>query len=232
MPATEERVDRLEIALESFIRNVGIEFNKAYNSNEEFKLEMKEFKLEMKEFKDEMKEFKNEMKEFKNEMKTEMKEFKAEMKDSIKDLNKKFGDMSRKLGTIVEDLVLPSMPRIIKEKFGFELEAFFINSKFKKNGRNQEYDAIGLYQNYVFLNSTKTTLREKDIVDFKLLRDDLLFWFPEHKGKKIIGVLAAFDISENVLIACEKEGLMVMGAGGDLMELRNREDFRPLEFIL
>lgn len=200
MSTTAEKVDRLELALESFIRNVGIEFNKSYNSNEEFKNEMKEFRIEMKE--------------------------------SIQDLNKKFGDMSRKLGTIVEDLVLPSMPRIINEKFGFELEAFYINSKFKKQGRNQEYDAIGLYKDFVFLNSTKTTLRDKDITDFKILMKDFLFWFPEHKGKKMVGVLAAFDISENVLSACEAEGFMVMGAGGDLMELRNSPKFQPKEFIL
>ena len=61
MPAVEDRVDHLEIALQNFIHSVGIEFNKAYNSNEEFKLEMKEFKDEMREFKDEMKEFKDEM---------------------------------------------------------------------------------------------------------------------------------------------------------------------------
>jgi len=45
MPATEERIDRLEITLQNFIQSVGIEFNKAYNSNEEFKREMMNFKL-------------------------------------------------------------------------------------------------------------------------------------------------------------------------------------------
>jgi len=237
MPATEERIDRLEITLQNFIQSVGIEFNKAYNSNEEFKREMKEFKNEMKEFKDEMKDFKNEMKDFKDEMKdfkNEMKEFKDEMKDfkdevklNIKDLNKKFGEMSRKLGTIVEDLVLPSMPRIIQEKFGFELEEFSINIKFKKEGRNQEFDAVGIYKDFVFLNSTKTTVRERDVLQLKQHIQDFPFWFPRHKGKKIYGILAGFDISESIVAYCEKEDFLIMGVGGDLMELLNSKNFMP-----
>ena len=209
MPTTEERVDRLEIALQNFIHSVGIEFNKAYNSNEQFKEEMKEFKREMKDFKD------------------EMKEFKEEMRANIKDLNKKFGDMSRKLGTIVEDLVLPSMPRIIQEKFGFELEEFTINNKFKKEGRNQEFDAVGVYKDFVFLNSTKTTVRDSDVLQLKQHIQDFPFWYPRHKGKKIYGILAGFDISESIIKICEKEDFLVMGVGGDLMELVNSPDFMP-----
>ena len=237
MPATEERIDRLELTLQNFIQSVGIEFNKAYNSNEEFKREMKEFKNEMKDFKDEMKDFKDEMKDFKDEMKDfkdEMKDFKDEMKDfkdevklNIKDLNKKFGEMSRKLGTIVEDLVLPSMPRIIQEKFGFELEEFSINIKFKKEGRNQEFDAVGIYKDFVFLNSTKTTVREKDVLQLKGHIQDFPFWFPIHKGKKIYGILAGFDIPESMIQLCEKEDFLVMGVGGDLMELLNSKNFMP-----
>ncbi|MCC5815816.1 MAG: hypothetical protein JJT78_13770 [Leptospira sp.] len=237
MPAVEDRVDHLEIALQNFIHSVGIEFNKAYNSNEEFKLEMKEFKDEMREFKDEMKEFKDEMREFKDEMKEfkdemrgfkdEMKEFKNEVQLNIKDLNKKFGDMSRKLGTIVEDLVLPSMPRIIREKFDYELEEFSINIKMKKDGRNQEFDAIGIYKNFVFLNSTKTTIRESDVSQLQQLIEVFPTWFPQHKGKKIYGILAGFDVSDSIIQLCERPDFLVMGVGGDLMELVNSKDFMP-----
>ncbi len=244
MPALEERVDNLEIALQNFIHSVGIEFNKSYNSTEEFKAEMKEFKAEMKDFKDEMKDFKDEMKEFKDEMKEfkdemkdfkdEMKDFKnstlqfiSEMKDNVRDMNKKFGEMSRKLGTIVEDLVIPSMPRIILEKFGFELEEFSINIKLKKYGQNQEYDAIGIYRDRIFLNSTKTTIRENDISQLKDHIKELSYWFPAYKGKQVFGILAGFDISEKIIKLSEAQGFLVMGVGGDLMELVNSENFIP-----
>jgi uncharacterized coiled-coil DUF342 family protein len=64
-----ERVDRLEESIHEFVFNVGIEFNKLYNSQMRTEAELRAFKDEMKEFKDEMKEFKDEMKEFKDEMK-------------------------------------------------------------------------------------------------------------------------------------------------------------------
>ena len=153
MPTVEARVDRLEQALEQFIKSVGIEFNKLYNSQmrteaelREFKEEMREFKKEMQVFKEEMRAFreesekdrkalheemtafKEEMREFKEEMrelKDEMKEFKDEMRQQTRDLNKKWGELANKMGTLVEDIVAPNIPRIAKKYFGCEDIDFF-----------------------------------------------------------------------------------------------------------
>ena len=53
MPVTEKRVSRLERALEDFVTNVGIEFNKLYNSQMRTEAELREFKDEMLTFKEE-----------------------------------------------------------------------------------------------------------------------------------------------------------------------------------
>ncbi len=84
MSIVEERVSRLESVLEEFIKSVGIEFNKLYNSQLRTEAELRAFKDEMKAFKDEMKVFKDEMTAFKDEMKV----FKDEMKvytETLKD---------------------------------------------------------------------------------------------------------------------------------------------------
>ncbi|MEJ2389124.1 MAG: hypothetical protein P8Y27_18005 [Chromatiaceae bacterium] len=47
MPAVEERVDRLEEAIDRFVANVGVEFNKLYNSQMRTEAELREFKDEM-----------------------------------------------------------------------------------------------------------------------------------------------------------------------------------------
>ncbi len=89
-----ERVSRLEEAIEEFVKSVGIEFNKLYNSQMRTEAELRAFKDEMRAFKDEMKVFKDEMKVFKDEMKAfkdEMKVFKEEMK-AFKDEMKVFKD--------------------------------------------------------------------------------------------------------------------------------------------
>ena len=66
-------------------------------------LEFKSFQGEMKDFKDEMKDFKDEMKDFKSEMN----EFKTEM-------NKRWGDLANNMGTVIEDIVVPNIPRLLK----------------------------------------------------------------------------------------------------------------------
>jgi uncharacterized coiled-coil DUF342 family protein len=97
----EERVYRLEVVLEKFIKSVEIaqmrteaEIRALKDEMKAFKDEMRDFKNEMKDFKDEMRGFKNEMKVFKDEMldfKNEMKDFKDEMR-SFKNEMKVFKD--------------------------------------------------------------------------------------------------------------------------------------------
>ncbi|MEP9410315.1 MAG: hypothetical protein HRF42_02755 [Candidatus Brocadia sp.] len=98
----EEKVDRLERALEEFVTSVGIEFNKLYNSQMHTETELGEFKNEMINFKE------------------EMNSFKEEMRRLTRDMNIRWGEMAKKMGTITEDLVAPSIPRVIKEEFGME----------------------------------------------------------------------------------------------------------------
>jgi hypothetical protein len=170
MPAVEERVDRLEQALENFITNVGIEFNKLYNSQMRTEAELREFK-------------------------DEMKDFKEEMRQQNREMNIKWGELANKMGTLADDLVAPSLPRIVKEEFGLEVTDLTIRRKRKlKDGSSREYDALTIANGYVFLNSTKSTLRPSDverlIEEIKEFRDV----FPEYKKHKIIGILASGSI--------------------------------------
>jgi gas vesicle protein len=149
----EERVYRLEVVLEKFIKSVEIaqmrteaEIRALKDEMKAFKDEMRDFKNEMKDFKDEMRSFKNEMKVFKDEMldfKNEMKDFKDEMRDEMRDfkdemlafkeesrreraeMNKRWGEITNKLGTFAEDMVAPNIKGIAKRYFGCEDFDFF-----------------------------------------------------------------------------------------------------------
>lgn len=233
MSTVEKRVDRLERVLEEFITSVGIEFNKLYNSQMRTEIELREFKEEMKVFKDEMSVFKNEMSAFKDEMsafKNEMSAFKDEMRRQTREMNRKWGEMAKKLGTMVEDLVSPSIPRIVKEEFGVEIEFFGIRIKKKLNGRMREYDVIAVADGYVFLNSTKSTLESSDIREFIKTIKEFREYFPEYKGKKIIGIVASLYVDEALVKYAERMGLMVLGIGDELMEVKNRKGFKPKEW--
>ena len=97
MPVIEERVDRLERIVEEFVASVGVEFNKLYNSQMRTEAELGNSRTRCTILKDEMRGFKDE-----NRLQDKADEYQV-------------GRDRKKLGTITEDLVAPSIPRIIKE---------------------------------------------------------------------------------------------------------------------
>ena len=111
MVTVEARVDRLEEVLEEFITNVGIEFNKLYNSQLRTEAELRLFREDTQAFKDEMRLFREDTQAFKDEMRA----FKEEGREQNREMNRRWGELANKMGTLVEDLVIPSLPRIIKE---------------------------------------------------------------------------------------------------------------------
>jgi len=80
MTELKEKVDKLEAVLEEFIRSVGIEFNKLYNSQMRTEAELREFKEEMQAFKEEMRLFREESERDRKALREEMQAFKEEMR--------------------------------------------------------------------------------------------------------------------------------------------------------
>jgi hypothetical protein len=203
MAAVIERVDRLEQMLEQFVTNVGIEFNKLYNSQMRTEAELRAFKDEMSAFKD-------------------------EMRTQNREMNRKWGDMSNKLGTMVEDLVAPSLPRIIEESLQVPVIDQMLRRKRRlPDGRVKESDAIALTPDLVCLNSTKATLRSADVDRF--IDDIAAFreFFPEYSDRPLIGILASLDVDASVLAYAETQGFLVTAIGDQLMELKNSPGFEP-----
>ena len=234
----EERVDRLETLLGQFIVQTNTALNRLERGLERFKEEMQVFKNEMRDFKEEMKVFKDEMSDFKDEMsdfKDEMSDFKNEMRE-YRDrqdgerlrMNRQWGDLANKLGTVVEDLVFPSFERIVLERFNKEIETLMPRLKRKlQDGRKKEFDIVGIAGDFVFLNSTKTTLKSQYVDDF--INEIKLFWefYPEYRNKTLIGILASLYIDKSVIKFAEKKGFLVIGVGYEIMEIKNRADFEP-----
>jgi hypothetical protein len=203
----EERVDRLETLLGQFI----VQTNTALTR-----------------FERGIESFKNEMRDFKNEMR----ESKKSQEEQIREMNKHWGELANKWGTLVEDLVFPSFPRIIHEKFNEEIEDKMIRRERKlKDGRRKEFDLIAISKQYVFLNSTKSKLRSQYVDDF--VEEISLFWemFPEYRNKKLIGIMASLYIDQTVMTYAERNGFLVLGVGLEVMEIKNRTDFEPKTWV-
>lgn len=206
MSITEERVDRLERIVEEFVASVGVEFNKLYNSQMRTEAELREFKDEMRDFKD-------------------------ENRQQIRQMNIKWGEIARKLGTVTEDLVAPSIPRIIQEEFGLEVVDLMIRRKKKfADGRTKEYDAIAVAGEYVFADSTKSTLDGDGVREFMKDIQEFRGFFPEYAKNRIVGILASLYIDDGILAYAEKSGFMVIAVGDNLMEVKNTKGFKPKEW--
>jgi chromosome segregation ATPase len=189
-----------------------------------FKEEMSEFKEEMKEFKDEMSEFKDEMSDFKDEMG----EFKDETRREHRELNKKWGEMANRLGTIVEDLVVPSLPRIIQETFMEEIDDLSVRRRRKlPGGRSKEFDTIAVTPSLVCLNSTKATLRSADVDQMIKEIEELRAFFPDYREVPVVGILATLAAEQSVVRYATKLGFLVLAVGDELMEVQNPAGFVP-----
>jgi len=206
MLETAERVDKLEQVLAQFITNVGIEFNKAYNMRIRSEAEFLEFKDEMLEFKDEMRLHKKEM-------------------------DTKWGELANKMGTLVEDLVAPSIPRVVKAVYGREVVDLMIRRTRKlPDGSMREYDAIAVTEGVVYLNSTKSTLRTADADKFVEEIQAFRNMFPEYGAYKLVGILASLRADEGVITYAEKKGFIVLSTGDGLMQVMNSKGFQPREW--
>ena len=162
------------------------------------------------------------------EFKDEMGNFKDEMHNEVRRMNKQWGELSNKMGTMVEDLIYPSLGRIINEQFGIIPESIAIRLRKRlPDGRQKEFDAVAVSENVVFLNSTKSTLQSKDVDDF--IREIQIFreFFPEYHDKKIVGILATLTIDNSVLAYAEKNGFLVLAVGDEIMEVKNTKEFKP-----
>jgi len=199
MPQVEERVDRLEQALQSFITSVGIEFNKLYNS----------------------------------QMRTEeeLRAFKDDMRRENREMNRKWGELANKMGTMVEDLVVPSLPRIVREQFGLEILDLMVRRKRRLgDGSVREFDGIAVADGYAFVNSTKSTLRNSDVDGLVGEIAEFRRFFPEYDKEKVIGILASLYVEEGLVKYAEKTGFLVLAVDDQLMEVKNTPGFIPKEW--
>jgi hypothetical protein len=236
-----ERVTNLEELMAEFLRaqartQVQIELNA--REARQFKREMLLFKQEMTAFKDEMAEFKDEMAVFKDEMaefKDEMRVFKEETRANNerndrerREFRQQLADISHKMGTLAEDMVAPSVPRILQEIVQCPEAPAMLGVRIRKRlpgGRSQEYDVVAVCGEYLLINETKSRLRPEDIPAFlELLREARTF-LPEYADKRVIGALATFYVDPSLILHDERQGLIMLGVVDGLMQVLNTPEF-------
>jgi hypothetical protein len=129
---------------------------------------------------------------------------------------------------MVEDLVAPSLPRIIETQLHETVTDLMPRRKRRlPDGRVREFDAVALTLDLVCLNSTKATLRSADVERFVSEIEAFREFFPEYASLPLVGVLASLAVDESVLSYAEKQGFLVLAVGDEIMEVKNRPGFEP-----
>ena len=223
--AMESRVERLEISMEDLkeiVARTSLQVERTSAEMAEFKEENRLFREEMRDFKNEMKEFKDDMVRFRDESRRENREF-----------NRQLGDIANKYGRLIEDIVAPSICRVMKQALGLKEDAFcFANERVKRTYRGdvhrlREFDVVAECCDYVMINETKSNLRAEDVNDLIATISIAREYFPEYVNRKIIGSVASVRVDESVINFATSKGILALAVGDALMDIQNPAGFRP-----
>ena len=156
-----------------------------------------------------------------------MKDQSAETDRTIKELGKQIGGVSKKFGSFTEGLALPSMERILRERFGMEVISPSV--RLRKEGDEMEIDVLAYANGAIsqaYVVEVKSHVREESIMQLTKMLERFRYFFPEHKDKAVFGILAAVDISGEMRRRALQEGLYVARIHEEVFEMDTPEDFQ------
>jgi hypothetical protein len=149
----------------------------------------------------------------------------------LKELGKQIGGLGSKFGGFTEGMAFPSMHKILTERF--KMEYVSPRVEVRKNGETLELDVLA-YSNgevkEVYLVEVKSRLREDHLQE--MLRDlkKIPRFFPEHNNKALYGIIAAVDVSEQMMQKVLDAGLYLALIRNDVFSLIVPKGFKPKKF--
>ena len=144
---------------------------------------------------------------------------------------KMIGDLGNKFGSFTEGMAFPSMEKVLCKKFGMTT----VTTRYKTHigGDTIEIDVLGISNstiNTVVVVEVKSHLRERDTEQMVKILIRFTEYFPEHTGKKLYGILAFVDASDNAIRQAEKAGLYVARIHDEVFYLLPTTGFSPKDF--
>ena len=169
-----------------------------------------------------------------SELSKSQKETDQEMKETsrfIRELGKQIGALGNKFGSFTEGMALPAMNKILRQTFGMDVVSPRLQAW--KDGECLEMDVLAYANgevNTAFIVEVKSHLREDSITQLLDILHRFPKFFPEHKGKKLFGILAAVDIPERLRNRVLSQGLYLARIQDEAFEVETPKDFQPVDF--
>jgi hypothetical protein len=146
----------------------------------------------------------------------------------LKELGQQIGGLGAKFGSFTEGLALPSMEKILRQRFGMEVISPSV--RVSKDGQHLEIDVLAYTNgelNTAYIVEVKSHARQEDITQLKSILQRFRSFFSEHKDKKLYGILAAVDLSNELREKILQEGFYVARIHDQVFELDSPDNFQP-----
>ncbi len=237
-----QRLTQLEDVLAGFIRSNQDGFAKLRNEMAESQrrndVEFAKMRHETAEFRQQMADSQKrndaEFAKFQQQMVESQKRMEASQKRNdagFAKLRQEMGNLSHRLGSLVEDLVAPSLPAILKQVVACpEDQEALVNVRIRRrhpsqSGKMLEIDAIADCGSYVLFNETKSQLTPEKVKAFLEKLTVVRDYFPEYPQYTILGSVAALAVEASLIEYASRQGLFVLTANEGLMTLQNAPGF-------
>ena len=146
----------------------------------------------------------------------------------LKELGRQIGGLGAKFGSFTEGLALPSMETILRQRLGMEVVSPSV--RVSKDGKHLEIDVLAYTNgelNTAYIVEVKSHGREESITQLISILQRFRSFFPEHKDKKLYGILAAVDLSPELREKILQEGFYVARIHDQVFELDIPDNFQP-----
>jgi len=149
----------------------------------------------------------------------------------ISRVSKQVGEIGNKFGSFTEGMAFPSMERLLRRRFKMTFLAPSV--EMVKDGDTLEMDVFAYANdeiNTAIIVEVKSHMRERDVEQVLNMMEKFPRFFPEHRGKKLYGILAGVQVPADVRRFALKQGLMVARIADELFDLKVPEGFQPKDF--
>ena len=146
----------------------------------------------------------------------------------LKELGQQIGGLGAKFGSFTEGLALPSMETILRQRFGMKVVSPSVRAS--EDGKHLEIDVLAYTNgelNTAYIVEVKSHAREESITQLKSILQRFRSFFPEHKDKKLYGILAAVHVSSELREKILQEGFYVARIHDQVFELDIPDNFQP-----
>nr|VFK48584.1 MAG: Protein of unknown function (DUF3782) [Candidatus Kentron sp. TC] len=145
----------------------------------------------------------------------------------IERLGQQIGGLGDKFGYFTEGMALPSMERILAERFG--MTVILPRARIRKNGETIEIDVLAYANddiNLAVLVEVKSRVKREAISQLQKLTERFREFFPEHRDKAAMGILAGVDWDRSIAEKAREAGFLTASIRDEMFEITAPKEFR------